>query len=178
MKEFVVPLLGAIFVLLLADSVGSVDADHLEPGIGIFKDENKLNTISSQDSKYDTHLLVEVRNAQGQLISITEERGGYIIPHKMTDDVFDTLLGEKEFVTIDNIKYEQVKFSGMLDMEQLMKPANRPSHFIGYWHLSLCQVFDTHGYTCVAAFAANTSYVSLVEDDIVENHWIILRIIS
>jgi len=178
MKEFVVPLLGAIFVLLLADSVGSVAADHLEPGIGIFKDEKKVNTILSQDSKYNTHLLVEVRNAQGQLISITEEMGGYIIPHKITDDAFDTLLGEKEFVTVDNIKYEQVKYSGMLDMEQMLKPVNRPSHFIGYWVISLCQVFDTHGYTCIPPFAANSSFVSIVEDDIVENHWTVLRIIS
>ena len=178
MKEFVVPLLGAIFVLLLADSVGSVAADHLEPGTGIFKDEKKVNTILSQDSKYNTHLLVEVRNAQGQLISITEEMGGYIIPHKITDDTFDTLLGEKEFVTVDNIKYEQAKYSGKPDMEQLMPIYNKPSHYIGSWVVTLCSVLGDHGYTCIAPFQTSTAFVSLVEDNVVENHWTILRIIN
>ena len=178
MKEFVMPLLGAIFVLLLADSVGTVDADHLEPGIGIWKNENQINTILSKDSKYDTHLLIEVRNAQGQLVSVTEQMSGYIIPHKITDEVFDTLMGEKEFVIIDNTKYEQVKYSGEPDIEELVSIYNKPTHFIGYWNVNLCSVFDSHGYRCIAPFSINSSFVSLVENDIVENHWTILRITS
>ena len=38
MKGFVILLLGIIFVTLIAGSVQSISADHLEPGIGIFKD--------------------------------------------------------------------------------------------------------------------------------------------
>jgi len=41
MKEIVTLLLGIIFILLLADSIESVTADHLEPGEGIFKNEKK-----------------------------------------------------------------------------------------------------------------------------------------
>ena len=131
MKEFVIPLLGTIFVLLLADSVESAAADHLEPGEGIFIDENRVNLVSTKDSKYHVHLQVEVRNAQGQLISISETANVNHIPHGITDNTFDTLMGKKEIVTIDNIKYEKVQYTGMLDIEQLLPPSKKPSHFIG-----------------------------------------------
>ena len=178
MKEFVIPLLGTIFVLLLADSVESVAADHLEPGEGIFIDENRVNLVSTKDSKYHVHLQVEVRNAQGQLISISETANVNHIPHVITDNTFDTLMGEKEIVTIDNTKYEKVQYTGTLDIEQLLPPPKKPSHFIGNWVISLCQVFDNHGYTCIAPWQANSSFVSLEEDDIVKNYWTILRIIN
>ena len=178
MKGFVILLLGTILVLSLTYSVESVTADHLEPGRGVFNSEHQVNLILDKDSEYKIHLIVEVRNAQGQLISITENTGGYVIPHKITDHVFDDLLGEKEFVTIDNIKYEQAKYSGKPDMKQLIEIDNRPSHFIGSWVISICTVIGNHGYTCVTPFQTTTAAVSLVEDDVVENHWTILRTIT
>ena len=178
MKEFVIPLLGTIFVLLLAGSVESVAADHLEPGEGIFIDENRVNLVSTKDSKYQVHLQVEVRNAQGQLISISETVNVNHIPHGITDNTFDTLMGEKEIVTIDNIKYEKIQYTGTLDIEQLLPPPKKPSHFIGNWVISLCSVFDKHGYTCISPWQANSSFVSLEEDDVVKNYWTILRIIN
>ena len=124
------------------------------------------------------HLQVEVRNAQGQLISISETTHVNYIPHEITDNTFDKMLGKKEIITIDNIKYEKIQYTGVLDIEQLLPPARQPSHFIGSWVISLCQVFDKHGYTCVTPWQANTDYVSLEEDDIVKNYWNILRIIN
>ena len=178
MKELVIPLLGTIFVLLLANSTESVAADHLEPGQGIFINENQVNLVTIKDSKYQVHLQVEVRNAQGQLISISETSHVNHIPHEITDNTFNTMLGKKEIVTIDNIKYEKVQYTGMFGMEQLMQPSNRPSHFIGNWIISLCQVFDKHGYYCISTWQANSSFVSLEEDDIVKNYWTILRIVN
>ena len=178
MKEIVILLLGTIFILLLADSTESVTADHLEPGEGIFKNENQINLVSIKDSKYQAYLQIEVRNAQGQLISITETTHVKHIPHKITDDVFDTMLGKKEIITIDNVKYEKIQYTGMLDIEQLLPPSKKPSHFIGNWVISLCKIFDKHGYTCIAPWQANSSFVSLEEDDVVKNHWTILRIIN
>jgi len=177
-KKFTIVLLSAIFITLITGSAQYVTADHLEPSEGIFKDENSVNLVSTKDSKYQVHLQVEVRNAQGQLISISETSHVNHIPHKITDNTFNTMLGKKEIITIDSMKYEKVQYADTLDIEQLLPPANRPSHFIGYWVISLCQVFDTHGYTCVSTFAANSSFMSLVEDDIVKNYWTILRIIS
>ena len=168
MKGFVIPSLGVILVLLLTYSVESVIADHLEPGRGIFNSENQVNLILDKDSKYEIHLLVEVRNAQGQLISITESTGGFLIPHKITDHVFDNLMSEKEIVIIDNIKYEQAKYSGdpgrMVNWQYVMPIHNISAHFIQSWFVSLCSVFDDHGYTCIPPFQATTAGVSLVED--------------
>ena len=178
MKEFVILLLGTVFVLLLVDSTESVAADHLEPGEGIWKDENSVNLVTTKDSKYQVHLQVEVRNAEGQLISITETSYVNHIPHKITDITFDTMLGKKEIITIDNVKYEKVQYTGTLDIEQLLPPSKKPSHFIGNWVISLCKVFDKHGYTCISPWQANPAFVSLEEDDAVKNHWTILRIIN
>jgi len=178
MKEFVIPLLGTILVLLLVDSTESVDADHLEPGEGIWKDENSVNLVTTKDSKYQVHLQVEVRNAQGQLISISETSHVNHIPHEITDNTFDTMLGKKEIITIDNVKYEKIQYTGTLDIEQLLPPSKKPSHFIGNWVISLCKVFDKHGYTCISPWQANSSFVSLEEDDAVKNHWTVLRIIN
>jgi len=178
MKEFVIPLLGVIFVALITSSIQSISADHLELGEGIWKDENRVNLVTTKDSKYQVHLQVEVRNAQGQLISISETSHVNHIPHEITDNTFNTMLGKKEIITIDNVKYEKVQYIGTLDIEQLLPPSKRPSHFIGNWVISLCQVFDKHGYDCIAPWQANSSFVSLEEDDIVKNYWTILRIIN
>ena len=182
MKEFVIPLLGTIFVLLLVDSTESVVADHLEPGDGIFNSENEVNIIRDKDSKFKIHIMVEVRNADGQLISVSENTSGFLIPHKITDHVFDNLMSEKEFVTIDNIKYEQAKWSGnpgrIVNWQYVVPIYNVSAHFIQGWFVSLCSVFDDHGYTCITPFQATTAAVSLVEDDVVENYWTILRIIN
>ena len=178
MGKFAIVLLSTIFITLITGSAQYVTADHLELGEGIFKDENSVNLVSTKDSKYQVHLQVEVRNAQGQLISISETSHVNHIPHKITDNTFNTMLGKKEIITIDNVKYEKVQYVGTLDIEQLLPPSKRPSHFIGNWVISLCQVFDKHGYDCVAPWQANSSFVSLEEDDIVRNYWTILRIIN
>ena len=178
MKEFLILLLGFTLVTLIACPVQFVAADHLEPGEGIRKDENSVNLVTTKDSKYQVHLYVEVRNAQGQLISISETSHVNHIPHEITDVTFDEKLGKKEIITIDNVKYEKIQYTGTLDIEQLLPPSKKPSHFIGNWVINLCKVFDKHGYTCIAPWQANSSFVSLEEDNVVKNHWTILRAID
>ena len=178
MKEFLILLLGFTLVTLIACPVQFVAADHLEPGEGIWKDENSVNLVTTKDSKYQVHLQVEVRNAQGQLISISETSHVNHIPHEITDVTFDEKLGKKEIITVDNVKYEKIQYTGTLDIEQLLPPSKKPSHFIGNWVINLCKVFDKHGYTCVSPWQANTSFVSLEEDNVVKNHWTILRAID
>ena len=62
-------------------------------------------------------------------------------------------------------------------MKELVMPL-LGSHFIGNWYILTCQVIDNHGYACPTPWQANTSFVSLEEDDIVKNYWTILRIIN
>ena len=179
-RKFTVVLSSAIFLTLIVYSGQSVVADHDEPGDGIYKNAGDVNFVTTtQDSKWKISLQAILRTGDGQLINVTESSVSVAyIPHKITDHVFDTLMGEKEIVTIDNRKYEKVQYTGMLDIERLLPPARQPSHFIGNWVINLCQVFDKHGYTCVTPWQANTNYVSLEEYDIVKNYWNVLRIIN
>ena len=111
MKKFTILFLSIVFVALIVSSIQSVTADHLEPGIGIFIDEQDVELATTEDSKYQVYLQVVIRNGDDQLINVTESTAnGAYIPHKITDHVFDTLMGEKEIITIDNIKYEKVQY--------------------------------------------------------------------
>ena len=60
MKGFVILLLSAAFIGLLIGSIQFVSADHLLGGQGIFKDENRVNLVSTKDSKYQIYLQVVV----------------------------------------------------------------------------------------------------------------------
>ena len=172
MKEFVILLLGFALVTLIACPVQFVAADHLKPGIGIYKDETTVNIMPIRDSKYQIYLQVEVRNAQGQLVGIFEGTHGNIIPHKITDLTFDEKLGEKEIVTIDNIKYEKALYRGQLDVKNMLSNdlghITSP-HFIGLWKIDLCGAVDGHYSRCMAVFQANTSQVPITIEDTVTN---------
>ena len=101
MKKFVIVLLSVFFVALVTGSIQYASADHSLGDQGIFKDKNAVNTTSTKDSKYQIHLQLIVRNAQGQLASVTEVTHGSYIPHKITDAIFDTHMDEKEVITIE-----------------------------------------------------------------------------
>ena len=118
MKVFLIQLLSITFVLLITGSIQSVTADHLEPGQGIFKNEREIEVVPIQDSNYQIYLQTVLRNVDGQMISVAEGMHGFVIPHQVTDHVFDTLMGKKEIVTIDNIKYEKVQYTFSPTLEQ------------------------------------------------------------
>jgi len=110
MKWLVMPLLGVVFVVLLAGSVQSTSADLPEPFVF---------NVELKDSKYQVYVQIVHRNEGDQLISVTESSlSGAYLPHKITDDIFDTLMGEKEIVTIDNMKYEKVQYTFTPTLEQ------------------------------------------------------------
>ena len=45
------------------------------------------------------------------MIIVTESTANATyVPHRVTDHVFDTLMGENEIITVDNIKYEKVQY--------------------------------------------------------------------
>ena len=178
MKWLMMPLLGVIFVALITCSIQSISADHiLEDGKGIFKDQNEVNLVrlGQEDSKYHIHLLVEVRNAQGQLISISEASDkqikyiGYEMMHDQTKD-FD----KKEIIIIDDVKFEKIQVVRQLDTKQLM--ANKQtSHYAGFWQIITCDVIEGHGQTCIPILQAITSQVFITEEDVITNQWTILR---
>ena len=199
------PLLGAIFVVLLAGSVQSISADHLEPGPGIFKDANEVELVSYwttesttiQGSSYQVYLQTVLRNGDGQLINVTEiTRTGAFVRHEITDYVFDTLMGEKEIITIDNIKYEKVQYMFSPTVEQRwisMYPIFEQvpikikveggkilnvykDHSI--WKIHYCADFSNIGHDglqCIPVFQVLVPTITLEPSDVVTHQWTILR---
>ena len=197
MKKFTIGLLSAIFVALIACSIQSISADHLEPGQGIFKDVGAVKLVTTQGTNYQVYLQTILRNGDDQLINITEntETGAYI-PHKITDDIFDTLMGKKEIVTIDNIKYEKVQYTFSPTLEQRtmgMYPIFAETNFkfkmegdalaqmneehkdYSIWKIHYCATFEGHGYSCIPIFQVLVSTMTLEPHDVITQQWTILR---
>ena len=177
MKKPTIALLSTVFVALIACSIQSVTADHHLSGNSIFKDLTHVNIADQKDSEYHIYLQVEVRNAQGQLISISEDSIGRIIPHELTDHVFNENLGKIEIITVDNIKYEKVQYTDYMQAEELLINS-QTSHFIGLWRIIMCGEVVGHGHPCLPVFQVNTSHVFITKGDAVTLHWTILRIIN
>ena len=179
MKKSTIVLLSTIFVALIACSVQSVTADHLESDDGIFIDENRVNLVSTKDSKYQVHLQVEVRNAQGQLISVSGAVHGKYLLHEITDYVVDTetlgFFGEKEIIIIDNIKYEKVQYTVTREAYQL---PDYSTDFLTKWRVDINADIDGHGLTSITLFQAFAPLYLVAEDDVLTFHWTILRIIN
>ena len=196
MKKFTIALLSVILVTLIAGSIQSVTADHLEPGKGIFKDKAKVEIVTTQDSNYQVYLQTVLRNGDGQLISVTEGMHGFIIPHKKTDNAFDTLMGKKEIITIDNIKYEKVQYIFSPTLEQRTVEvypifeeisieyeveedtlAQMKEKIKDYyrWKLHYCATFEGHEYSCIPIFQAFTVVELVTHTDVVTHQWTILR---
>ena len=174
MKKFVIVVLSIIFVTLTVGSIQSTHADHSEPDQGIWHDDINVNISPTQNSKYQIYLQVEVRNIHGQLVSITESiESGFFIPHKITDEFFDEKLGEKEIIVIDNLKYEKVQYTGTISSGELMP--YKDTYYHGLWAMNFCVETDGHGLQCIPIFQTNTAYVLLEKNDIITNHWTILR---
>ena len=200
MKAFVIQLLSIIFVTLIAGSIQSVTADHLEPGIGIFKDKTEVELVTAQDSNYQVYLQTVLRNGDGQLISVTEGGiRGYVVPHKVTDHIFDTLMGKKEIVTIDNIKYEKVQYTFSPTVEQRTEKiypifeeihieyvveedalAQMKEEIRDYyrWQIHYCATFEGHVYTCIPVFQNFTVVELVTPTDVITHQWTILRVLE
>ena len=202
MKIFAMILSSVIFVILIGCSTQSVVADHVGlSGDGIYTGYNEVNIVTTKaDSKWQVNLQLILRTGDGQLINITESTGyAAYIPHVITDHTFDTLMGEKEIVTVDNVKYEKVQysftpalehrfmglypiFSEYYDLEfestpeavELMK--NQKD--FAMWKIHYCATFEGHGFTCIPIFQDLVPTLTLNPSDTITLQWTILRILN
>ena len=199
MKVFLIQLLSITFVLLITGSIQSVTADHSEPGQGIFKNEIEIEAVPIQDSNYQIYLQTVLRNGDGQLISVAEGMNGFVIPHQVTDHVFDTLMGKKEIVTIDNIKYEKVQYTFSPTLEQRTEKIypifeEFPIEYIMEedaltqmkedildhyrWVIHYCATVKGHVYTCMPVFQTFNVLELVTHTDVVTHQWTILRVLA
>ena len=196
MKVFLIQLLSITFVLLITGSIQSVTADHLEPGQGIFRNEIAVESILTNDSNYQIYLQTVLRNGDGQLISVAEGMYGFVIQHQVTDHVFDTLMGKKEIITIDNIKYEKVQYTFSPTLEQRTVKTypifeEFPIEYVveedvraqmkeqdqNYyrWIIHYCATFKGHVYTCIPMFQSFAPVELVTYTDVITHQWTILR---
>ena len=158
MKKFTIVLLGAILTALIACSIQSVSADH-ETDKGIFKDKNEVDLTDTKNTNYQIHLQLVIRNGDDQLISVLENNVGGYIPNKITDDIFDTVMGKKEIVTIDNIKYEKVQWtsSGGYTPDE----RNKKTKEYSIWKIDSCADFSNIGHGNIKCVSIFKSYFQL-----------------
>ena len=110
MKKSTVALFSIIFVLVTG-SIHYISADDSTDSEDTSMGKSDVATLTtSDDGKYKMHVQVAVRNAQGQLTAVTEGTFGAYLEHEVTDKHFDNLFGEKEIVTVNDVKYEKVEF--------------------------------------------------------------------
>ena len=196
MKKFTVWSLSAVFIALIACSIQSISADH-ESGKGIFKNEHEVELADTKNTNYQVYLQAVLRNGDGQLINVTENtKTAAYIPHEITDYVFDTLMGEKEIVTIDNIKYEKAQYTFSPTLEQRwigMYPIFEEipikikveggkilnvykDHSL--WKMHYCADFSNIGHDglqCIPVFQVLIPTITLEPSDVITHHWTILR---
>ena len=203
MKWLMIPLLGAISIVLLAGSVQSISADHLEPGQGIFKDKSEVDLVTTHNSDYQVYLQAVLRNGDNQLINVTETTAtGAYIPHEITDYVFDTLMGKKEIVIIDNMKYEKVQYTFSPTLEQRwigiypifeevpikIKVEGLAENEVfnvtkdhALWKIHYCADFSSIGHgglQCIPIFQVLVPTITLEPGDVVTHQWTILRVMN
>jgi len=200
MKKFTIALLGTIFVTLIACSIQSISADH-ESSKGIFKDKSEVNLVTTQDSDYQVYLQTVLRNGDGQLINVTENtKTAAYIPHEISDYVFDTLMSEKEIITIDNIKYEKVQYTfsptleqrwmGMYPIPEQIKininvegdalvQINEKTKDHSLWKIHYCADFADIGHhdglQCIPVFQVLVPSITLEPTDVINQQWTILK---
>ena len=198
--KFIIVLLSVIMVVLIGCFTQSVIADHSEPGDGIYKNVSDVNLAITQDSKWEVNLQIILRTGDGQLINVTESTtNAAFIPHRITDHVFDTLMGEKEIITIDNTKYEKVQytftptlehrfmglypiFSEHYDLEFESTPEAREQMYkqkdYSMWKIHYCATFEGHGFSCIPVFQDLVPTMTLEEHDVITHQWTILRALN
>jgi len=194
------PLLGAIFIALATCSIQSISADH-ESGKGIFKTEHEVELVTTENTNYQVYLQAVLRNGDGQLINVIENTStAAYIPHEIADYVFDTFLGEKEIITIDNIKYEKVQYTFSPTLEQRwmgMYPIfeqikiniavegdaliqmNKKIKDYSLWKIHYCADFANivhpGGLQCIPVFQVLVPTMTLEPTDVITHQWTILR---
>jgi len=200
MKWLIIPLLGVISVVLLAGSVQSISADH-ESGKGIFKNEHEVELVTTENTNYQVYLQAVLRNGDGQLINVTENiKTAAYIPHELTDYVFYTFMGEKEIITIDNIKYEKVQYTFTPTLEQrwmgmypifeqikinievegdALVQMNKKIKDYSLWKIHYCADFvdigHPEGLQCIPIFQVLVPTITMEPQDVVTKQWTILR---
>ena len=197
MKNFTV-LLGMIIMGLFVISTQSISAEQDIPIKGLFVNPGEVELVTTEGTNYQIYLQVVIRNADGQLINVTESTAhGSFIPHMISDHVFDTLMSEKEIITIDSIEYEkgqwwfspslEQRFIGLypifseITLNFVSEPGDDTKKMYGskkdfsIWKIHYCAEWENFGYSCIPVYQVLVPNMTLEPTDTIEQQWTILR---
>ena len=147
--------------------------------------------IPDFDLKYELYLQTVVRDANGQLLSVSESGIGWIVISSFPDGVQipgfidylmdNDVLAEKEIISIGNVKYEKIQFQTETIVDNVTLTnlgAAKVGMFSGtMW--KFCGDFKKeYGYQCVPLLEARTPQIHIDEGDVVTNQWTVLRIMN
>ena len=125
------------------------------------------------NSEYIMHIQLEVRNAQEQLVSVTESIIGNHIHHEISDHVFDSIVAEKEIITIDGIEHEKVQLEISSESPDMADVS--PGHEYGKTlQYNLCGVSE-HGKLSCVTFDSSRYWALTEPGDVSTAIWTILR---
>ena len=158
----------------------------------------KFNVDLAGLERYEVYLQSVVRDAQGQLLSVSESTVGWVLITSFSDGVqipglLDTLvdnniIAEKKIITIDNVKYEKIQFQNekVIDHNVLTNSPGigtqggdtKTGVFSGgTW--KFCGDFTgKYGYQCIPMFKARMPQIHMAEDNILTTQWTILRMVN
>ena len=174
MKKIALVLLSVIFVLVTG-SIHYISADDSTDSEDTSMGKSDVATLTtSDDGKYKMHVQVAVRNAQGQLTAVTEGTFGAYLEHEVTDKHFDNLFGEKEIVTVNDVKYEKVEFGQSFEGKHY---ADLWVGTGGLWLVQVCGGPNSEflGVDCAYIFEIRTNQVVIDPDDVIYTNWNVLR---
>jgi hypothetical protein len=187
MKKFEYVMLSAVVLTIIASSAQAVIADH-----DVLHSRQKTNTFDPDfNVGYEVYLQTTIRDAQGQLLSVSESTNGWIIIPTfpdgvqisgLVDRVFDSnFLSEKEVITIDSVKYEKIQFLDEKYTAEILysicPSCAKVGMTSGIMH-KVCGTFEGYGHHCVPLFKANTPQMHITEGNTVTHQWTILRVMN
>ena len=151
----------------------------------------KFNVDLAGLERYEVYLQSVVRDAQGQLLSVSESTVGWVLITSFSDGVqipglLDTLvdnniIAEKKIITIDNVKYEKIQFQTekVVDHRMLTSLGTAKVGMSSGTLWKFCGDFKgEYGYQCVPTFKAKTPQIHIAEGNVLTDQWTILRVMD
>jgi len=151
----------------------------------------KFNVDLAGLERYEVYLQSVVRDAQGQLLSVSESTVGWVLITSFSDGVqipglLDTLvdnniIAEKKIITIDNVKYEKIQFQTekVIDHRMLTSLGTAKVGMSSGTLWKFCGDFKgEYGHQCIPTFKAKTPQIHIAEGNVLTNQWTVLRVMN
>ena len=187
MKKFEGVMLSVIVLTIIASSAQAIIAD----------DKSRLKTSTFDPDfnvGYEVYVQTTIRDAQGQLLSVSEDTNAWVLVPSFPDGVLipgfvdhvidNNLLGEKEIITIDGVKYEKIQYERekVIDDNWNCITCTKVWVTSGIVSKPLCGTFEVegmeYGKQCIPLFKAKTPQMHVAEGNVVTQQWTVLRVMN